>query len=103
MYRHDLLVAMRVVNSVEREMLQSEWENWLDNENSLCDNLEEMLRDDGGRSNGKDNASDESSQKPMDSISPERKRHLEAWRDDYCGSCRRDHASAMQARRLTNL
>ncbi|KAK1245196.1 hypothetical protein MKX08_004825 [Trichoderma sp. CBMAI-0020] len=103
MYRHDLLVAMRVVNSVEREMLQSEWENWLDNENSLCDNLEEMLRDNGRRSNGKDSASDGSSQKPMDAIPPERKRALEAWRDDYCGSCRKDHASAMQARKLTNL
>jgi hypothetical protein len=103
MYRHDLLVAMRVVNSVEREILQSEWENWLDNENSLCDNLAEMLHNDGRRSNGRDNASDESSQKPMDSIPPERRRALEAWRDDYCGSCRRDYASATQARRLTNL
>jgi hypothetical protein len=102
-YRHDLLVAMRVVNSVEREMLQSEWENWLVNENSLCDNLEEMLHSDGRRSSGKDKADDASSQKMMGSIPPERKRALEAWRDDYCGSCRSDHASAMRARRLTNL
>ncbi|EAQ91219.1 hypothetical protein CHGG_03154 [Chaetomium globosum CBS 148.51] len=28
-YRHDLLVAMRVVNKVEREMLHAEWESWL--------------------------------------------------------------------------
>ncbi|KAL7946172.1 hypothetical protein V8C42DRAFT_319760 [Trichoderma barbatum] len=101
-YRHDLLVAMRVVNSVEREMLQSEWETWLANEQSLCDNLEEMLHDDKSRS-GKDKTDDSSSQKPMGSIPPERRRALEAWRDDYCGSCRSDHASALQARRLTNL
>ncbi|KAL7789210.1 hypothetical protein V8C43DRAFT_316338 [Trichoderma afarasin] len=100
MYRHDLLVAMRVVNSVEREMLQSEWENWLENEKSLCDNLEEMLHDDKGRSSSKDKAGDSSSQNGAGSIPPERRRALEAWRDDYCGSCRSDHASAVQARRL---
>ncbi|KAL7937699.1 hypothetical protein V8C35DRAFT_320458 [Trichoderma chlorosporum] len=85
-YRHDLLVAMRVVNSVEREMLQSEWENWLANENSLCDDLEEMLHDDKNRSGSKDKAGDPSSQKTKSSIPPERRRALEAWRDDYCGS-----------------
>jgi hypothetical protein len=103
MYRHDLLVAMRVVNSVEREVLQSEWENWLENEKSLCDNLEEMLHDDKGRSSSKDKTGDSSSQKAVGSIPPERRRALEAWRDDYCGSCRSDHASAVQARRLSNL
>ncbi|ETS06467.1 hypothetical protein M419DRAFT_125900 [Trichoderma reesei RUT C-30] len=100
MYRHDLLVAMRVVNSVEREVLQSEWENWLENEKSLCDNLDEMLYEDKskGSDKGKDTADASSSQKAMGSIPPERRRALEAWRDDYCGSCRSDHKSAMQAR-----
>ncbi|KAL6891388.1 hypothetical protein HDV57DRAFT_507736 [Trichoderma longibrachiatum] len=104
MYRHDLLVAMRVVNSVEREVLQSEWENWLANEKSLCDNLDEMLYEDNikGSDKGKDTADVLSSQKAMGSIPPERRRALEAWRDDYCGSCRSDHKSAMQAR-LSNL
>ncbi|RFU80335.1 transcription factor 3 [Trichoderma arundinaceum] len=102
-YRHDLLVAMRVVNSVEREMLQSEWENWLVNEKSLCDNLEEMLHGDKSRSSSKDKVDDASSQKVLSSIPPERRRALEAWRDDYCGSCRSDHASVMQARKPTNL
>lgn len=103
-YRHDLLVAMRVVNSVEREILQSEWENWLENETSLCDNLEEMLHSDRSKSGGgKDKADGSSQQKAMGAIPPERRRALEAWRDDYCGSCRSDRASAMQARRLTSL
>ncbi|KAI9873977.1 MAG: SNF1-interacting protein, partial [Pleopsidium flavum] len=35
-YRHDLLVAMRVVNSVEQEMLRAEWENWLLDETNRC-------------------------------------------------------------------
>ena len=42
-YRHDLLVAMRVVNSIEREMVQSEWENWLTDETMRCDQLKMVL------------------------------------------------------------
>ncbi|EEY20612.1 conserved hypothetical protein [Verticillium alfalfae VaMs.102] len=42
-YRHDLLVAMRVVNSIEREMVQSEWENWLADETTRCDQLRTVL------------------------------------------------------------
>ncbi|KAK3949039.1 hypothetical protein QBC32DRAFT_44327 [Pseudoneurospora amorphoporcata] len=42
-YRHDLLVAMRVVNGIEREMIQSEWENWLADENLRCDQVSNML------------------------------------------------------------
>ncbi|EFX04020.1 transcription factor [Grosmannia clavigera kw1407] len=42
-YRHDLLVAMRVVNSVEREMVQAEWETWLADENMRCDRARLML------------------------------------------------------------
>ena len=42
-YRHDLLVAMRVVNGIEREMIQSEWENWLADENLRCEQVSNML------------------------------------------------------------
>ncbi|KAH7329219.1 putative transcription factor SipA3 [Stachybotrys elegans] len=42
-YRHDLVVAMRVVNRVEREMLQAEWENWLFHEKTMCEGLEARL------------------------------------------------------------
>lgn len=100
-YRHDLLVAMRVVNSIEREMLQSEWENWLDNERTLCDDLGGLLDRQtakgtlkGGRKDG--------GQKVMDSMSPERRRALEEWRQEYCGSCRDDHQALMKERRLTS-
>lgn len=88
-YRHDLLVAMRVVNSIEREMLQTEWENWLVNEKSLCDDLELVLQDNG-----------EPEQKVMKGISAGRKRVLEEWKAEYCGSCRADHKVVMADRRL---
>ena|SRR5437016_5953238 len=44
-YRHDLLVAMRVVNNVEREILMAEWENWLIDEAARCVQLEDVLRE----------------------------------------------------------
>lgn len=96
-YRHDLLVAMRVVNSIEREMLQTEWENWLLNEKSLCDDLESMLRDaKGGDAAKKGNTE----QKVMKGMSADRMKVLEEWRDDHCGSCRSDHQAVMAERRL---
>ncbi|KAK5990263.1 putative PH domain-containing C19A8.02-like protein [Cladobotryum mycophilum] len=98
-YRHDLLVAMRVVNTIEREMLQSEWENWLTNERSLCDDLEMMLQDGGDRGKIEESAT----QKVMSSISEDRKKALETWRDEYCGSCRSDYDSVMRERTLASM
>ena len=42
-YRHDLLVSMRVVNSVEREVLRAEWEGWVLGENRKCRLLDLVL------------------------------------------------------------
>ncbi|KAJ9637306.1 SNF1-interacting protein [Coniosporium tulheliwenetii] len=49
-YRHDLLVALRVVNSVEREVLRAEYENWVLDEGMRCRKLEGML---GGEAMGR--------------------------------------------------
>lgn len=107
-YRHDLLVAMRVVNTVEREMLQSEWENWLVDEKFLCDELDTMLEADNKGDKTKKNKKgsdgkkrDASSQKVMEPISPKRRQALEAWRNTYCGSCKSDYQSVMKERRLS--
>jgi len=43
MYRHDLLVAMRVVNRLEGEMVLSHWENWVRDETRRCKKAEELL------------------------------------------------------------
>jgi len=42
-YRHDLLVAMRVVNSIEREMMQAEWEDWVAGETGKCAKMRKMM------------------------------------------------------------
>ena len=42
-YRHDLLVALRVVNKVERDLVVSEWEDWVRSEERKCARVEDML------------------------------------------------------------
>jgi hypothetical protein len=43
-YRHDLLVALRVVNRVERDVVLAEWEDWVRTEDSKCARIEDLLR-----------------------------------------------------------
>ncbi|CAM1505581.1 Fc.00g112180.m01.CDS01 [Cosmosporella sp. VM-42] len=93
-YRHDLLVAMRVVNSVERELLQSEWENWLVNEKAMCDDLNIILREDDKAKSGK------GSQKSTALMPDEKRKSLEEFRENHCGSCKSDHQVVMQQRKL---
>jgi hypothetical protein len=101
-YRHDLMVAMRVVNGIEREMVQSEWENWLVNEKMLCDDLELVLRGYDKDKSGK--KGDLQRQKDMgSSLTGNRRRVLEQWRDGYCGSCRRDFEAVIKERVATGM
>jgi hypothetical protein len=98
-YRHDLLVAMRVVNSVEREVLQSEWENWLTQEKSLCDDLDSILRSDASAQSKKPAAGQrKKGGQPATAewMSPERRKALEEWRDGHCGSCRSDYRDVVE-------
>ncbi|KAB2572893.1 putative PH domain-containing protein [Lasiodiplodia theobromae] len=66
-YRHDLLVAMRLVNRVEREVLQAEWENWVLDENVRCKRVGEMIKKRNQTEGG------------IDSV-------MEWW-EGYCGDC----------------
>ncbi|KAK4442265.1 hypothetical protein QBC34DRAFT_387490 [Podospora aff. communis PSN243] len=83
-YRHDLLVAMRVVNGIEREMMQSEWENWLADENGRCEQVRGLIGE-GVNANG----GGEVAQKVLGGKGVEREA-LKKWYDDYCGSCEAD-------------
>ena len=81
--RHDLLVAMRVVNSIEREVLQAEWENWLLEENIKCKHMGAMLSR---------NTSDLLVEKTNDGQhvrNGESKgfEEIRAWQQQYCKSC----------------
>lgn len=97
-YRHDLLVAMRVVNSVEREMLRAEWENWLLDENNRCRQVGRMLQDRDRDSNQAIDHTPSSGtsqgagkeQQVVDAKGRTRLDDVQAWYEEYCGSCRRE-------------
>lgn len=103
-YRHDLVVAMRVVNSIERELIQSEWENWLLDENLRCEQVKVMLADSGETGKSADNGKGGSSsgggpQKVMRPVDERRISALREWHDDYCGSCRADQDGVLKGRK----
>lgn len=85
-YRHDLLVAMRIVNSIEHEMVRAEWENWLLAETSRCAQIETMIR---GKQTSK------ASSKMQHAVEAKRKRFadMETSYEEYCDSCRKERAS----------
>ena len=94
-YRHDLMVAMRVVNNVEREMLKAEWENWLLDENTRCKQAQKMLRENQGNNRGNISPSKKikggDSQRVLEAKERERMEKmagLKKWQEEYCGSCR---------------
>ncbi|TLD23043.1 hypothetical protein PspLS_07189 [Pyricularia sp. CBS 133598] len=87
-YRHDLVVAMRVVNSIEREMIQTEWENWLMDENMRCEQVRVMLNDEGKDRTPYREDSQHRMTRPIDE---HRVQSLREWHEEYCGSCRADH------------
>ena len=108
--RHDLLVAMRVVNSIELEVLTAEWETWLMNENAKCEQIGAWLRSSkshnsttsssitnsstAGASSSKDKA-DEAKHSTSGStgsgnVEPARFQQIEDWYGDYCTSCVRE-------------
>ncbi|PSN68194.1 hypothetical protein BS50DRAFT_676116 [Corynespora cassiicola Philippines] len=66
-HRHDLLVALRVVNRIEKEVLDAEYENWLLDETHKCLRVEAMLGEE-----------------------TRDKRDVEEWVKGYCGDCKRD-------------
>ncbi|OAA74092.1 hypothetical protein ISF_00993 [Cordyceps fumosorosea ARSEF 2679] len=93
-YRHDLVVAMRVVNSIEREMVQSEWEDWLAHEYSLCDELGRVL---GGEQKAGvvPDKGQKHKQKP---IADRHLAELKQWQEAHCSSCRADYKSVVKSR-----
>ena len=85
-YRHDLLVAMRVVNSIEQEMMQAEWENWVRDETSKCKQIEAMVQE---------NRTTKALGRKQQALEAKRKRFADVKTsyEDYCDSCRREQAS----------
>ncbi|KAL4896665.1 hypothetical protein BDV59DRAFT_111279 [Aspergillus ambiguus] len=84
-YRHNLLVALRVVNSIEKELIQNEWERWLRQELKRCRQVEVLL----GKGNG-----DEDFEMQMDrlgqSVFADLSDDVRQWYEQYCTSCHQE-------------
>lgn len=79
-YRHDLLVALRIVNKVERDVVEAEWEEWVRVEARRCAKVEAMLR----RQSEPDKAKAKSEGKGVRELDMELGQDFER----YCESCR---------------
>lgn len=84
LHRHDLLVALRVVNSIEREMVQAEWEHWLEGEKRKCQQLGIMIRENRTEA-FQAVAVDLNHGKADGQYKPERE--IRSWYQSYCESC----------------
>jgi hypothetical protein len=87
------MVAMRVVNNVEREMLKAEWENWLLDENTRCKQVQMILRENRGNISPNRRIKGVDSQQVLEAKERERSLkidNLRKWQEDYCGSCHLD-------------
>ncbi|KAL3478736.1 hypothetical protein BJX99DRAFT_256151 [Aspergillus californicus] len=72
-YRYNLLVALRVVNSIEKEVMQSEWERWLQQELRRCSQVELLVANEGGQT-GQRVLNDD----------------VKQWYEMYCSSCQKE-------------
>lgn len=99
-YRHELVVAMRIVNNVEREMIRAEWENWLLDENTRCKHVQSMLRE--ARPivpSKKSKGSDSQQVLATKGREAEKLEALKKWQEDYCGSCKIEQELLLESRR----
>jgi VASt domain-containing protein len=67
-YRHDLLVALRLVGRMEKDMLTAEWEDWAWKESSRCQRAKTLIRSSENRDRNDTEA-------------------LGKWWSEYCESC----------------
>lgn len=74
--RHDLLVALRVVNRIEQEVVEAEYEHWLLDETQKCAKVGTMLH--GGKKNDKT---------------------VQAWVKGYCGDCEKSLSLVREGRK----
>jgi hypothetical protein len=88
-HRHDLLVALRVVNRIEKEVLEAEYENWLVDETNKCEKMGTILARDG-----------EVGKEGIKEGEKEKVKVVEEWVKGYCGDCERALGSVKGTRGL---
>ena len=76
-YRHDLLVAMRIINTVENELVLSAWEQWTADESRRCQAVEGLL--------------DQVTQMNSTEVDVHHADEVKRWYEEYCVSCHIEH------------
>lgn len=96
MYRHDLLVALRVVNSIEKEVIRNEWESWLGREIRRCRQIEPLLQSGHGQ-HDMDNANVRAGEMAR-GVFADHTEEVKKWYETYCRSCREEHEHVEKTR-----
>lgn len=89
-YRHSILVASRLINRIEKDIIQAEWENWLLDENIRCERVSLLLREDQMNflKSKKNEFSADTTNTTNETWQKNKKLNaLRNWKDVYCKSC----------------
>ena len=89
-YRHDLLVAMRLINTVEKELVQTEYENWVFEESVKCREVGRLLAADERRNQIQIQSDGAQKVLKVEEKLGEvgrSKQRVREWYDGYCESC----------------
>lgn len=92
-YRYNLLVALRVVNSIEREVIQNEWERWLRQELRRCHQVEQLLHKNDG-----DDMDDMQTDRQDQRVFAELTDDIKEWYEKYCISCESEQEQVLSNR-----
>lgn len=95
MHRHNLLVALRLVNSIEKEVIQNEWERYLRDEIRRCRQVEVLLSGDDAEGDA-DTQAGRLAQ--AERVFAEHADDVKQWYEEYCSSCRNDLERVKQNR-----
>ena len=96
------MVAMRVVNNVEREVMRAEWENWLLDENAQCSRLLMMLRENQTNVSTNRKSKGADSQQVVEATKREKNDKMEdlrRWQAVYCESCKTEQNMLLKGRK----
>ncbi|KKK25645.1 hypothetical protein AOCH_005616 [Aspergillus ochraceoroseus] len=85
-YRHNLLVAIRVVNSIEKEVLQNEWERWLRQELRRCHQVEDLIE----RKEEHERRSEGQEDQVANGVFTVLTDDVKQWYETYCSSCQKE-------------
>ncbi|KAE8144998.1 hypothetical protein BDV25DRAFT_79388 [Aspergillus avenaceus] len=97
-YRHNLVVGLRVVNSIEREVLQNEWERWLRQELRRCQQIDDLIWK-GYNNDGDDTQVDQKGQNIFAGLSDD----VRQWYESYCTSCSQEQELVEQRNRIIDI